>query len=95
MVAPITQWDPALLRQIGLALCVVAMTVLGTHHIPNLRQNQRLRFLLSASIVLMLFEGMDRFPVITELTTIAIAAGAVVIPLVVCARTFWLIVSTE
>jgi hypothetical protein len=95
MVEPIPQWDPARLREIGIIFCVMAVAVLTTHHIPDLKQNARLRFLLTGSIVVTTFGGMNQYPAVTDLLTILVAAGAVVIPVAVCARAYWILVTTN
>lgn len=95
MVEPITQWEPALLREIGITLCIIAITILGTHHIPDLKKNSRLRFLLTASVVITVIGGMDRYPVVTKALTIAVAVAAVGIPLAVCARAYKIIITTN
>jgi hypothetical protein len=95
MVEPIPQWNPVVLRQIGIAFCVISVLVLASHHIPDLKQNSKLRFLLVVSIVIMVISAIDRYPVVTELLTIAVTAGVVVIPLAVCVQTYWVIVTTN
>lgn len=93
MVEPIPQWDPSLLRQIGVVLSITAVAVLGTHQIPNLKQNSRARFLIATLLAIAVIGSMNRYPFVLEAVSLVVAAGAVVIPLIVCARTFKIIVT--
>lgn len=95
MAEPITQWEPALLRKIGITICITAVMILGTHHIPNLKKKPRLRFLLTVTFVTTAIGGMNQYSIVIEALTIAVAVAAVVIPLSVCVQAYKVIISTD